>query len=194
MDTDNWMKFAAVCVALSGWFKVLYDHYIAKPKIGGQILGVMTGVIEVPDRPPMTSFMVYPYLVNSSKSGVHILDYELYTQCNGEGWVRHKRVYGGFPVAKFTSSNGGDIVIENLEGNTIFKKAGLAQYGVPLHGWAPFVGDIDFYSKSVEKYKLVCIDAYGSRHEILYGGKSEHNLLLLLELGELKLPSDMYES
>lgn len=192
MDNDGWIKLFAAGMALSGWFKVAYDHYVSRPKIGGRILSVMTGVFSADGYPKMTSFFVYPYLLNSSKSGVHILDYELYVKCKGEGWIRQKRIYGDIPPPRFTLAGGGQIKFEKLEENLIFKKTGLAQYGVPLHGWAPFLGDVEFYSKEIEKYKLVCIDAYDRKHEILYDGKGGDNPYLLMELGKISLPNNMY--
>ena len=169
MDNDGWIKLLAAGMALSGWFKVAYDHYVSRPRIGGRILSVMTGVFSADGYPKMTSFYVYPYLLNSSKSGVHILDYELYVKCKGEGWVRPKRIYGSFSPPKFTSPDGG-----------------------PLHGWAPFLGDVEIYSKEVEKYKFVCVDAYGRKHEILYDGKRDGNVYQLMELGKVSLPNNMY--
>lgn len=192
MDNDGWIKLLAAGMALSGWFKVAYDHYVSRPRIGGRILSVMTGVFSADGYPKMTSFYVYPYLLNSSKSGVHILDYELYVKCKGEGWVRPKRIYGSFSPPKFTSPEGDEIKFENFEENIIFKKSGLAQYGVPLHGWAPFLGDVEIYSKEVEKYKFVCVDAYGRKHEILYDGKRDGNVYQLMELGKVSLPNNMY--
>jgi hypothetical protein len=188
----EWMiKLATALFAFSGWFKVFYDHWSSKPKIGGQVLAVMIGQLESPTHPRVTSYFLYPYLLNSSKSSVHVLDYELSIKYKGSGWVRVKRLYGDLTDPKFRSSGGGDIVLNDFSKSVIYKKNLPIQYGVPLHGWAPFVGDDELFGKKALAYKLVCIDAYGKRHTIKVNTKHVPNLLLLMEVANISLPPDM---
>lgn len=194
MDSEGLVKTFAIAVALSGWFKVLYDHMMAKPKISGRILCVMKGQLNLDGYPPMTSFLLYPYLLNSSKSSVHILDYELFASYKKIGWKKMHRLYSAERLMMdFSSQGGGEIKISNFAENILSKKNLPAQYGIPLHGWAPFVGNASFYGEEALVYKLVCIDAYGKKHVIKQKNDGS-NLMLLTELTGIKLPPEMYNA
>ena len=194
MDFENVLKWVAVATALSGWFKVFLDHLGNKPKLAGRILCVMKGRFKAENFGEHTSYMVYPYLVNKRKNTVHVLDYEFYVKLKRFGkWQQILRVYGmeALPNCKFTSNSDSLIAIENLGNTLIYRKKEPVQHGVPLHGWIPFFGDMSLFDLNSYRYKLICIDAYGNRHSIVSKGKEGINPYLLMEVAEIKLPSDM---
>ncbi|WLG26436.1 hypothetical protein [Pseudomonas lurida] len=193
MTADDLLKIAAVLVALSGWFKVFYDHRVSRPKIIGRVLSVIKGDMTFPDGSKAISYFVYPYLLNASKSSVHILDFELLVQISFlGGWMKVKKIYGADTLnPTFKSPGGGDIRFHGFGDRVIIGEKTLVQFGVPLHGWLPFARPTDCVKKERAKFKLVCTDAYGTKHVIKLNEKEDVGLPLLMELSGIELPEDM---
>lgn len=175
-------------VAFSGWFKVLYDYWIAKPKIKGRLLYVNHGPFTVPNSDARYSFILYPYLVNSGKNAVHILDYELSINFEVVGWKRMSRVYGKFNGLTVTiPEQGGPHHLVIKDEHLIYQKNEMLQSGAPVHGWAPFVCNSDLAGRKVIEYKFVCVDAYGKRHVLRFKKGAYFNPLLLQEMADIRL-------
>jgi hypothetical protein len=186
-----------VVFAFSGWFKVYYDHQSSKPKIVGRILNLMGGQFLSPvNNKTYMSFLLYPYLLNSRKNSVHILDYEAYIKIKGDrAWVRLERGYGmeKLKTFSFASPAGGVIKINGLPRNFIYQKSEPVQQGIPLHGWIPFFIEGVVERDVITDYKLVCIDANSQRHVIKSKATGFVALNLLAQVADIELPPDMVE-
>lgn len=196
MDAEAILKWVAIAVGFSGWFKVVVDWLANKPKLSGNVLCVMRGVSELNGK-KYTTFFLYPYILNSRKNSVHILDYELYIKPTWRSkWSRVDRAYGmeALPSISFTAQDGGKIELGDLKETLIYKKVNPAQHGEPLHGWIPFLADPSYYERKLFRSKLVCIDAYGGRHAIAVKPQREFSIFRLMELAGLKLPASMYQN
>jgi hypothetical protein len=88
---------------------------------------------------------------------------------------------------RFTDRNGQAITVNNFSGNLIYKKATAVEYGKPLHGWIMFSTTKDLYTQEINRYKLVCIDAYKKRHTFETSTTDLENINLLLDLAEMTI-------
>jgi hypothetical protein len=191
---DSFLKTITILVALSGWFKVVYDHISSSPKISGRLLVVLRGQTESPPGNLLSMFIVYPYLLNKRKNSVHMLDYRLSIRKKGSWkWLELTRAYGMEKVPSFqlSAAAGGEIKLNNYSSNLIYMKKSPAQYGVPLHGWIPFVGAPDRFEWPDLQYKLECIDGYGKKHVIKGKEKDFVSLMLVMEIADVQLPPSM---
>ncbi|MGF6127206.1 hypothetical protein QF019_002415 [Pseudomonas frederiksbergensis] len=194
MDVDFVVKAAGVIFALSGWFKVAYDHQANKPKIVGKLLNFLCGEFISPSNKKYTVFMMYPYLLNARKNSVHILDYEAYIKTPKlKKWQKISRFYGLERVQEliFNSAGGGLIRINDLPAGYIYKKEGPVQQGIPLHGWVPFLADGDLDAMNATHFKLVCIDANSKKHTVIQKTDDLIPLPLLMQIANIELPPDM---
>jgi len=172
----------------SGWLKIVYDYWIARPKIKGRLLYVNQGPISSPDSDVRYSIMLYPYLVNAGRNAVHILDYELHVNFEVVGWKRMARIYGKFNGLTVNIHNEGSphkLVIKDEY--LIYQKNEMLQPGAPVHGWAPFVCNLDLEGRKVIEYKFVCVDAYGKSHVMRFKRGASLNPLLLQEMADIRL-------
>lgn len=187
MTWDTMIKTAAAMFALSGWFKVYYDHISTKPKITGRLLTSINGIMNFKGK-DLSSFVVYPYLVNARKNVVHILDYQLHIKL-ADGWQRLDAAYGFHKAERFTfDSSDGEIKINDFSESFIYKKKDGVQQGIPLHGWLIFLGDSRFYGQEVISYKLVCVDANLVKHDVLTKSKRLQPLPLVAQIANIEFP------
>jgi len=175
--------------ALSGWFAVIYGYFSEGSSVRANLLYVIGGSLIYPNRAPVASYIAYVYLVNPGKNPVHLLDCELSVKVKREGWVRLKRVYGKAGDVPVTFDSNPGSVVNISENEIVFHKNKLLELGVPLYGWAPFVGDIDLAEREIVSYKLVSIDAYGRRHVIKRSAKQLVNSYLAHELAGVRPPT-----
>lgn len=195
MTTEDYIKIASVVFAFSGWFKVYYDHQSSKPKVIGRILNVMIGTLKSPNNGHVYQvFFMYPYLLNSRKNSIHILDFEARIKIKGvRGWTRLERGYGmeNLRNLTFTSQGGGLIKINGLPDAFIYKKAEPVQQGIPLHGWLPFLSETIIDNEAIIEYMLICTDANSRRHVLKTKAKDFAAIYLLAQIASIDLPSDM---
>lgn len=194
MVAEDYVKIASVVFAFSGWFKVYYDHQASKPKIVGRVLSVLTGTIRLKGNEQHTIFLMYPYLLNSRKNSVHILDYEACVKVKGvKGWTKLERVYGMERNKdwSFASDTNGTIKINELHESFIFTKAEPVQQGIPLHGWCPFVSKSIAASNVITDFMLVCIDANSRRHVVKTKSDGFVGPYLLAQIASIDLPEDI---
>lgn len=175
--------------ALSGWFAVVYVYLSDRSSIRANLLYVVVGALNNPKHASMASYTAYVYLVNPGKNPVHLLDCELSVKLKGKGWVRLLRVYGKAGDVPVTFDGDPDSAINISVNEVVFQKNKRLDLGVPLYGWAPFVGDIDLVNREVISYKLVSIDAYGRRHVITRSAKKLVNPHLAHELAGVRPPN-----
>lgn len=190
---DGIIKWLTLILASSGWIKVWYDHLGNKPKISGNILCIIEGQFRLYGE-ARTSYMFYPYLINLRKNSVHVLDYELHVKPSR--FSRWEILDRSFGIEKavgldFTAKDGESIGFNKLAENMIYKKGLPVEQGWPLHGWLHFLGDIKHRGRTMHKYKLTCIDAYGNKHFISIPGDKKFNPLLLMEVADMTLPISM---
>lgn len=196
MEIEHTLKWIAVIVALSGWMKVYLDHIGNRPKMAGRILCVLKGHIENNGK-VYTNLLLYPYITNTRKNEVHILDYELFYKENWHSsWKPVPRAYGFEKINNFysTSSEGEQINLSNLKEKLIYTKGGIVKHGMALHGWIPFMGPPDLHALDEYKHKLVCIDAFGRRHSIVQGRDKGVSIYLVMELADMSLPKHMIDN
>lgn len=174
--------------ALSGWFAVIYGYFSDRSSVKANLLYVIGGSLSHPERAPVASYIAYIYLVNPGKNPVHLLDCELSVKVKGAGWIRLKRVYGKAGNTPVVFDSNPNAVVNISEEEIIFHKDKRLELGVPLYGWAPFVGDVELVGKEVVSYKLVSIDAYGRRHTVKKGAKELVSSFLAHELAGVRPP------
>ena len=195
VETPVWVQGLGLVLTLSGWGKVVYDHISSKPKIRGRVFQVMRGCMPHPERQgqKLTTFLTYLYLVNTRKSGVHILDFELQVLNEGK-WIRLDRVYGLHNVRElnFDAPDGSPIKIQNFSSNLIYRKVGPVEFGKPLHGWIMFAGSPSLYGVHIERFRVTCIDAYRRRHTLETKAAEFEGLHLLQELAEITIPPSAF--
>lgn len=190
MTWDTMIKTAAAMFALSGWFKVYYDHISTKPKITGRLLTSINGLMNFKGS-DLSSFVVYPYLLNARKNVVHILDYQLHIKLS-DGWHRLDAAYGFHKAENFTfSSDDGEIKIKDFSTSFIYTRKEGVQQGIPLHGWLMFLGDRSFYGQEVLAYKLVCVDANLVSHDVITKSKKLQPLPLVAQIANIEFPESM---
>lgn len=180
-------------IALSGWATVYYNYVTSVPKISGQVFQVMVGQMKHPtvaDK-ELTSFTTYLYLINTRKSALHILDYEMEALVGGR-WQRLERVYGIHAIKdlNFFSPEGRKIEIKNFSDNLIYRKNLPVEFGKPLHGWIVFAGDASLHGKTIPEYRLTCIDAFRNKHVIISKREQFANIFLLQDLADIAIPAD----
>ena len=178
-------------LALSGWGKVLYDHFAGRPRIRARVFNVMRGQLADPQgtKKTLTSFVIYLYLVNTRRNSVHVLDYELEARRDGQ-WIRLDRVYGIHNVQNlgFLAPDGTEIKISNFSDNLIYRKNLPVEYGKPLHGWIVFAGEASLHQANIPRYRVTCIDAYRKRHRFETSQEKFENLFLLQDMADITLP------
>ena len=178
-------------VALSGWGTIFYNIFTSNPKIDGRILNLMTAEMMIKPQfdKPKTILFPYLYLVNKRKNPVNILDYELYFDI-GNGYERALRVYGTNKLPQPTF--GGpyfEVSIPDFTKKLIYSKTTAVEYGTPLHGFALFVTDLP-HEKIMDKLirvRVVCIDAFGNFHEIIYKKGQDSNIYLLQDIAGIDI-------
>lgn len=186
-ETD--LKVIGFLLALSGWGKVYYDFVTSRPKIKGQVFQVMHGVSDFGLGQNMAIFTTYLYLVNTRKSAIHILDYEFEVRTR-DGWIRLKRVYGIHNIPNLTfGSDKGNIEIDEFSNNLIYRKGEPIEFGVPLHGWIMFAGDMSLRGAEIKAYRVRCIDAFGKQHSIITVPSKLGSIELLQDIANVRLPS-----
>jgi hypothetical protein len=180
----------SLVIGLSGWGKVLYDLVTSRPKIRGRVFQVIRAQMEDPRKKGanVSAFIAYLYLVNKRRNTIHVLDYEMEIKV-GKKWTRLLRVYGIQNVKNsFKSISGSNIEINNFENNLIYMKNKPVEYGTPLHGWIVFVGPDYFYNnKSINAFRLTCIDAFQGRHRIVTEPNEFANVYLLRDIADIKM-------
>ena len=60
------------------------------------------------------------------------------------------------------------------------------QFGVLLHGWVIFAGNLDLEGREVLAYRLTCVDVFGGRHVTTIDSVEELNPYILNELADVK--------
>ncbi|WP_439853028.1 hypothetical protein [Pseudomonas syringae] len=186
-------KVLAPLVALSGWFKVFYDHFTSSPKISGCVLGIVRGVVTNGDE-EFEMFLIYPYLLNKRKNQVHILEYEFSIRNGGDKkWRELTRLYGidGQDELLLPVTHG-IVKVRSFSENVIYKKKeSSVQYGVPLHGWIPFSDKSSNITWENIEFKLACIDAYRKKHVIQGRQKDLIGAQLFGEMADVDFPRAM---
>ncbi len=191
--TPSWILVLTLLLALSGWGKVWFDWHSSRPRIRGRLLQMMRGGVEIEsggqsaERKSM--FLAYLYLVNSRKSGVHLLDYELEFK-SGRKWIRLDRAYGAhkLPITAFPMAGGGHTTIPDIAKQYITTKESSVEFGKPLHGWIFFLGPPGSESGPLAEYRVTCIDAYGTRHRFRTSMRDAPPMALLQEMIEVNVP------
>jgi hypothetical protein len=89
---------------------------------------------------------------------------------------------------RFKTPTGEEIKIDKFSDNLIYRKANPVSYGIPLHGWIVFAGDIKFWDADISEYKLTCVDAFQGRHVIITEKEKLANLYLLQDLADFEIP------
>jgi len=190
MTWDPIIKVLATMFALSGWFKVYYDHLSNKPKITGRLLVSLIGIGEFEGK-KYSTFIVYPYLVNARKNVVHVLDYELHAKIPS-GWRKLISAYGAHRLKDISFGTASDeIKIPKFNEDLIYRRKEAVQQGIPLHGWLLFLGDVSLHSTKISSYRLVCIDANLKRHVIVTKVKHLTNLNLVAQVADIEFPRSM---
>lgn len=191
MTTPLWIQISGLALALSGWGKVLFDLWVANPRVKGRIFNIMRGQMPEPGvaGQTLTSFVAYLYLVNTRKNSIHLLDFELEAKLNGR-WQNLQRVYGIHNVENLTFSapDGAPITVENFSENLIYRKNQAAEFGKPLHGWIVFAGPANLHTSEIQAYRLTCADAYGKKHVFTNTPKDFANLYLLQDMAGISIP------
>jgi len=194
MEYDFYVKVITIILALSGWFKVAYDHWTSKPRISGRILTVIRGGGQHSTGVNMSIFFVYAYILNTRKNAVHILDYKLSVRRPGSiRWHTLTRAYGMEKIKSmsFTHVTGEAFSLGDFSQNLIYMKKSPAQYGIPLHGWVPFVSTPERGQWEKLRFKLECTDAYGKNHVIKDNDKDFISNMLLVEMAGVEFPDSM---
>lgn len=192
--TQVTISIISLCLAISGWGKLIYDHIMNKPKIQGRVFPAMVGQFAMHVQPNnktlMTGFFIYLYLINSRKSSVHVLDYEVEAIFTDGDHVKLQRGYGLEKLDKvhFSDLTGNKIEIPDLNKKLIYKKAKAVEYGTPVHGFLFMMGAADLFNKSVAGYIIIVEDALGKKHNIKVSKSEFGNLSLLSELAEFDIP------
>lgn len=183
-------KAAGVALGVSGWAKVVIDHYSSKPKFSGQLLNVIRSQMNI-NGAVQSAFIAYPYIHNLRKNSMHILDYEMSIKVDGK-WIELALSYGLEHVRtiNFTSPAGNALIIPDFPDKLIHRKEEGVQHGVPLHGFIVFVGDVSLYQVKIDEYKLVCIDVNRKRHTILTK-PTEMRDHLMIQFSGMVPPDDM---
>lgn len=194
MEAETTLKWIGAILALSGWTKVYLDHIGTRPKFVGRILGILKGQLTY-EGTTYTSLLLYPYITNARKNEVHILEYKLfYKERWYSTWKSAARAYGLENVKINSTSIGGDsISLGNLKEQLIYAKGGIVKHGVPLHGWAPFLGPTNLYTINGHKYKLILTDAFGKKHSIVLAKNKGMDPQILMELSTTSLPAHMFD-
>lgn len=189
MELGTFFTIVTWGLALSGWGKIIYDHMLAKPKISGRILAVEPGVLKLGggEHPPAWCFAIYAHFVNSGKNAAHIIDVELSINFKCLGWKRITKVYGAFGGLPINKVQDGRPVTLNITDETLlYKGATGMQFGVLLHGWVIFAGNLDLEGREVLAYRLTCVDVFGGRHVTTIDSVEELNPYILNELADVK--------
>lgn len=185
-------------VGIGGWLaRSYYEIHTSKPKIKGRILQAMTGIwaqynINRDMIEEHNTILLAVSLTNERKNIVTILDYELYIDY-GEGFKRVKKLYG-VKTSKnwnFTLNIDGvqkEYVIPDFQEKGIDSRLQLVKYGEAIVGFILFVyDDIDIEKlRLVNQFKLICIDVFDRRHEIITETKNFTNFYLVQDIMGIK--------
>ena len=157
-------------IAFSGWGIFIYERLTSKPKLEGRILNVITGQMNNPKIPGenLTVFNVYLFITNSRKFPVYIYDYILEID-KGLGYQETKQLYGYKPGEKRNfPSKEYNIDIPDYFNTLIYNKKTPVDYGIPLHGIAPFStpGNQTEIVPKVKKYRVTVTDVFNRKHVI----------------------------
>ena len=160
---------------------LLYKLYTEKPKIEGRILTAWHGVQNESTGKNLdwTYYFVYPAITNSGTRPIHILDYELEIDF-GDGFKKIPRVYA---VDQIKNWNFDFLKIDDFNEKLIYLKDGKLTHGKILHGFIVFgIGDGSFHQKKSKTYKLICIDVFNKKHEIIQKADSINDRLTFFQL------------
>lgn len=179
------LEFLIVLFKFLGWVSLIFMIVDDQPKIQGTILEVITGTTS--EKGDFTVFTIYPYISNISKNDIEFVKFDLELDY-GDGFKKLglHLMQKDIPPVRFSSTNGENIEINDMSGQQIYNKLMIVEYGQPLHGFMSFKGDISLYNKTIERFKLICYDARGTKH-ILYSDDSRMNHALMVELAKLKI-------
>lgn len=187
MTLEVFLSLLGILIGLSGWAAFAYERITAGPRLRGRILTVIAGQADLPNE-RVTTFLVYLYITNLRNHSVHVLDYEMEIDF-GEGFKRLRRWYGADSIRsfKFTDPSGKEIVIPDFQEKLIYKNSASIGFGQLYSGFILFAGDVDLYTKKAKRYRVICIDALGKRHQ--FTSRELGNLNLLQEMTGMIIPS-----
>lgn len=152
-------------IGIIGWASFFYLVYFNKSNITGDILFGMRGMMQFngSTNKPIILYLIYPILTNKGKNAISIYDYELEIDF-GLGYQRIKKIHKWDNLGNIDL---GDLQAPDFLSQLILNKDPLIKHGHLLHGFIGFaIEDVSYVSKSTLKYKLTCIDAFGSKHVI----------------------------
>lgn len=144
------------------------------PKIQGEIAAVMTGAFANPENPSqrLTSFVSFVSLTNASKTPAVLSDWEFYINdgTQFEKMSPPRKIPEGFP---FTFEyHGRTLEIQDFTPRLLNRMNRVPQpikLGTSVKGFVWFGGDLKFFKSpsQARRYRAICIDQFGQRHEIL---------------------------
>jgi hypothetical protein len=129
---------------------------------------VMTGQFQNPTNlsETLTGFTLFVSLTNRATTPAHVRDYEFYVDI-GSGFERMS-IFRGISSTNFHFGyQGRELQITDFNKRLLFYQNKPIEFGMPFEGILLFGGDKKYYGMPVRGYKLVCIDVFGRRHEIV---------------------------
>lgn len=172
---------ASITFGVVGWLLFSYKVYSERPKIEGRILAAWHGLQSSFDNKNFnfTTYFVYPTISNSGTRPIHILDYQLEIDF-GEGFEKIPRLYA---VDQINNWKFDFLMIDGFEKKMIYLKDGKLSHGKLLHGFIVFgINDSTFHQRKSIVYKLICIDVFNTKHEIVQLADSINDRLTFLQL------------
>jgi hypothetical protein len=188
MDTNTVLSIISIFVSLSGWIVFLYDRATNLPRIKGSIIETISSTwVNESFQKPVTCILVYLFIVNIRKNPVKVVDYDLEIDI-GKGYERFIRVFGEINNPVF-NSNEYVIDIPDLNSKLIHTNTGILDYGIPVHGFLPFISKTMNLEEIIKmkKLKITCIDAFGKKHYIKSKPKRFRGIAYLQEISGMRI-------
>ena len=138
------------------------------PDLRGQIMGVLHGQFQNPQNASetLTGFCLFVSLTNQTLSPAHIRDYEFYDDI-GSGFER-MNIFRGIAGSDFHFGyQNRELQIDNFQQRLLSYRNTPIEFGIPYEGILLFYGPERFYLAPVQAYKLVVVDVFGQRHEMV---------------------------
>jgi hypothetical protein len=162
----------AVALIVRGFSKVSLPETVKEPEtpqlpnIQGKIMGEMRGQFHKTPSETLTSFVLFVSLTNASTTPAHVRDYEFYVDI-GAGFERMS-IFRGISSMNFHFGyQGRELEITDFSKRLLSYQNKPIEFGIPFEGILLFGGDEKYYKAPIRTYKLICVDVFGQRHEIV---------------------------
>lgn len=156
------------------------------PSIHGTIVNVMIGQMKNPENPSetLTSYLLFVSLTNATRTPASVRDYEMYVDV-GSGFERMKALRGINDQQAFHFEyHGRELDIPNFNQRLLPRQTKPIEFGLPFEGFLWFAGDGKYYKpgrSDTGTYKVVVVDVFGQRHEIVTESKDFMDLPYIAE-------------